>query len=627
MKRIKIFLFITLIVCINVNCGSEVRKENTREPAVITISKKMEAPEWALKERALLEENAGLMELFAAKYVNPDNGYMEIVEHWGGGDGPDDAMENFYNWPLVYVLGGPKSSLDLFDSIWEGHIRQYSGLGMYHREFITAFDWEHNGEGYQPFFMLPLADPDNPKTRDRIVRFANFYTGRDTSVSNYDPQHKIIKSILNGSLGARLEATPEYWSGRKGESYFSTSGDWTRVKGDVPMNFGATTLAVNAYILTGDPHYRDWVLEYMGAWRDRAAANGGWVPSIVGLNGIVGEGWDGKWYGGLMGWDWTFGGWYILGRDVRIGFMNAAILGGSAYIDVLRNQGQRLLETRIKTPQGLRFSNKYGEKGPYTPGGKSSFENPDGGPSFEGLYSDIYYYSLDKGDLESLRNASSPSPQERRSQPVWKYEYEGGRYEGGNEVAWFDFLEGNDPDYPVRVLNDAFARIRFNEQAIQSDKSTPDTRQADRPHALRASKEGPLGAIGAVTGAMVNLTLGGSNPLWCGGLLNCELRYFDPVRQRPGLPEDVAALITRITPECVTVTLVNLNKKESRNIIVQTGAYGEHTCDRVMFDSQSVPVGARWFEVSLKAGAGGELSIYRKRFAAQSTFRFPWQNI
>ena len=617
MKRIKISLFITLIVCINVTCGREFRKGKTRKPELITISKKMEAPEWAHMERTLLEENAGLMEVFAAKYVNPDNGYMNIVEHWGGGDGPDDAMENFYNWPLVYVLGGPKRSLDLFGLIWEGHIRQYSNLGMYYREFNPAFDWEHNGEGYQAFFMLPLADPDNLKTRDRIVRFANFYTGRDTSASNYDPQHKIIKSILNGSRGARLEATAEYWSGKKGESYFTTSGDWTRVKGDVPMNFGATTLAMNAYILTGDPHYRKWVLEYMGAWRDRSTANGGWVPSIVGLNGIVGEGWDGKWYGGLMGWNWTFGGWGILGRDVRIGFINAAVLGGSGYIDVLRNQGQRLLENRTMTSQGLRFASKYGEKGPY---------GSDGAPLFEGLYSDIYWYSLDKRDLETLKNASSPQSKERRSQPVWKYEYEGGRYEGGNEVAWFDFLEGNDPDYPARVFNDALVRISLNEQAIQSDKSTPDKRLADTPHGLRASKEGPLGAVGAVTGALVNLTLGGSNPLWCGGLLNCELRYFDPVRQRPGLPEDVAALITQITPENVNVTLVNLNKTDARNIIVQTGAYGEHTCDRVMLDNKSVSVGKQWIEVSLNAGAGGELTIYRKRFAAQPTFSFPWQN-
>jgi hypothetical protein len=617
MKYIKVFSVFVLILAINVTCGSESGKDKTSKQPAITISTKMEAPAWAQMERSLLEENARLMELFAGKYVNPATGHMEIIEHWGGGDGPDDAMENFYNWPLVYVLGGPKKSLDLFNSIWEGHIEQYTGLNMYYKEFIPAFDWEHNGEGYQPFFMLPLADPDNQKTRDRIVRFANFYTGRDTSASNYDPQHKIIKSILNGSRGARLEADAEYWSGRKGESYFTTSGDWTNVKGDVPMNLGATSLAVNAWILTGDNHYRDWVLEYMGAWRDRAIANKGWVPSIIGLNGEVGEGWNGKWYGGLMGWDWTFGGWGILGRDVRIGFTNAAFLGGSGYIDVLRNQGQRLIETRISTENGMKFMNKYGDKGPY---------NPSGGPLFEGLYSDIYFNTLNKQDLETLRSVSIPQARERRNHPVWDYEYEDGRYEGGNEITWYDFLEGNDPDYPIRVLGDAATRIGLNRQAIEQDKSTPDTRQADTPHILRASKEGPLGAVGAVTGALVNLTLGGINPLWCGGLLFCELRYFDPVQKRPGLPPDVAALVTSIKPESVTVTLINLNRKEARKLIVQTGAYGENICDSVLSGKESVPVNGKWFQVDLKAGAGGELTINRKRSSSRPSFRFPWQN-
>ena len=134
-----------------------------------------------LMERALLNENAHWMEAFAAKYVNPTNGYLEVVEHWGGADGPDDAMENFYNWPLVYVLGGPKRSLDLFRSVWEGHIRQYTQKGMYYREYITAFDWEHNGEGYEGFLMLPLADPGDPSTRERTLRFADFYGSRPES--------------------------------------------------------------------------------------------------------------------------------------------------------------------------------------------------------------------------------------------------------------------------------------------------------------------------------------------------------------------------------------------------------------------------------------------------------------
>lgn len=585
--------------------------------AVIRISSPMPPPAWALLERALLQENARLMRQFHRKYVNPATGFLEVVEHWGGADGPDDAMENFYNWPMVYVLGGRRETLDLFIHVWEGHLRQYSALGMYHKEFITSFDWEHNGEAYEPFLLLPLADPYDAKTRQRTLRFADFYTGRDQSTGNYDPRHKIIRSIHNGSRGPRLEATAEDWGGTTGLKYFRESGDWTQVKGDVPLNLLATSLPVNAYMLTRDPHYRNWVLEYAGAWRDRAHANGGNIPSIVGLNGVVGEGWGGKWYGGLMGWNWTFGGWGILGRGPRIGFANAMLLSGdTSFVEALRAQGKNLLDNRIKTPDGLRLPDKYGDQG---------WSSPAAGVYHEALYSDIYLTTLSELDLKRLHSAAMPPAHERRATPVWKFEYEAGRFEGGNEVAWIDYLRGNDAGYPERVLKDAFAKIRWMMEGIRSDPSTPDTRLADTPHQIRVSPDAPLGVFGAVTGALVNLTLGGRHPHWSGGLLYSELRYFDPEMRRPGLPEDVAALVSAITADAVTVTLVNLNQTESRELIVQTGAYGEHQCLSVASAAGTASVNARWFRLELAPGAGGELRITRSRYANAPTLDFPWR--
>ena len=48
-----------------------------------------------------------------------------------------------------------------------------------------------------------------------------------------------------------------------------------------------------------------WLLEYVDAWADRADANGGIIPSNVGLDGTIGGGADGKWYGGAYGWSFT----------------------------------------------------------------------------------------------------------------------------------------------------------------------------------------------------------------------------------------------------------------------------------------------------------------------------------
>ena len=63
--------------------------------------------------------------------------------------------------------------------------------------------------------------------------------------------------------------------------------DYTDVVGDNPMNLGATTLGFTAYALTGERSYRDWVLEYVDAWVERTAANGGIVPTSVGLDGRI----------------------------------------------------------------------------------------------------------------------------------------------------------------------------------------------------------------------------------------------------------------------------------------------------------------------------------------------------
>ena len=53
-------------------------------------------------------------------------GYLECVERWGGDDGPDDAIENVNDWPVLYALGGAEPILTRFKKAWEGHLRQYT---------------------------------------------------------------------------------------------------------------------------------------------------------------------------------------------------------------------------------------------------------------------------------------------------------------------------------------------------------------------------------------------------------------------------------------------------------------------------------------------------------------------
>ena len=53
------------------------------------------------------------------------------------------------------------------------------------------------------------------------------------------------------------------------------------------VNLAAAGLVLNAWILTGDPRYRGWIEQYVGAWRERAVANDGIVPDNVGPDGVL----------------------------------------------------------------------------------------------------------------------------------------------------------------------------------------------------------------------------------------------------------------------------------------------------------------------------------------------------
>src|SRR5688500_7751168 len=127
---------------------------------IVRIDKPKAPPDWALAERALLKGYTDAAEEFAAKYVD-DRGFFRCIERWGGNDGPDDVMETFTPWTLLYALGAPDSILEQYRRIWEGHLVQFTQArapstemaknAMYYKEFPTAFDWEHTGEGLAAF--------------------------------------------------------------------------------------------------------------------------------------------------------------------------------------------------------------------------------------------------------------------------------------------------------------------------------------------------------------------------------------------------------------------------------------------------------------------------------------------
>jgi hypothetical protein len=128
----------------------------------------------------------------------------------------------------------------------------------------------------------------------------------------------------------------------------------------------------------------------------------------------------------------------------------------------------------------------------------------------------------------------------------------------------------------------------------------------------------------AATEALVRLMLGALVPGREGGLLNARLRYFDPVRRRAGVPEDVAALVSELGDRRTVVTLVNLSTTQARAVVVQAGAYGEHQFESVMVNGETRRLDARDFTVQLAPGAGAKLTLVTERYVNTPTVTFPW---
>src|SRR5947209_13475894 len=296
----------------------------------IDVKTPLSPPAWALLEREVLRAGGDACREFFAKYFD-ERGYLLCVERWGGGDGPDDAIENCNDWPILHALGGPDALVTMYKKAWEGHLRQYTQAktthvpfakdGMYYKEFPVMFDWLHHAEGLTVFCNQGLSDPRDPLFAQRLRRYSGFYRDEDPGARNYDPKHKIIRSLFNGSRGPLLrKATALDWAGDPievehrfhllhGETSYEQMlahfKDYNDIVGDHPQNLQATCLALHAYLLTHDAKYKDWLLDYVGAWRQRILDNHGIIPTNIGLDGAIGGAAGGKWYGGVYGWGFS----------------------------------------------------------------------------------------------------------------------------------------------------------------------------------------------------------------------------------------------------------------------------------------------------------------------------------
>ena len=571
------------------------------------VTAPMLPPRWALLQRQLLKCESDACSEFFARFFD-ERGYLKCLPRWGGNDGPDDAIENLTGWPILHALGGADALLPLIKLGWEGHIRQYTEAktvevpfareGMYYKEFPVMFDWFHHSEGLVVQNHQGLSDPLDPTFRKRARRFAGFYMNEDPQAPNYDPEHKIIRSSFSGSRGPLLrKATALDWAGdpidvsnfpdpKHGERTFDEMlahfKDYTDIVGDHPMNLTATCLGLIAYALDGESKYADWLLEYVDAWCDRAAANNDILPSNVGLDGTIGGECDGKWYGGCYGWGFTV---EVPKRGIMASrntvaraicaFGNALLVtGDQKYVDVWR----RMLDSI-----------------------NSNAKNIDGQTMYPSMFGDDGWYDY------------RPSPYSAGALDVYLWSMKAADRELVADTPWIRFLEGDNPDYPVEALESALAFVRDRVDGMRRENATVDTRLSDDTLQFNPAVIGPL----------CELMLGGPQPIFA-ETLHGRLRYFDPVGARAGMPDDVSALVEALKENKVTVTIVNVSQVHPRIVTLQAGVYAEHQILTVGDGNSVQEVNFPSFNLHLAPGAGARLTIEMERYANRPTLAFPW---
>lgn len=667
-------------------------------PNLVTIESNVPvaAPAWAVMERRLLDVMSEAAVRFARKNTRSGG---TLTWRTSGGASLDDLPESFYNFPLLYALGGDERLKALSFQEWNATLRQLTyDFPVMHKEFPKHGDWFHIGEGWLYFYFLSLVDPTDHETVDRAKRYAGFYLNEDPGAPNYDAALKLIRSPHSGStgpvFGKEEGAAPYRWSkGMRsyglpltdipGIGHYDHLKDTAKAqqmgaamqkriyRGDVATNLLSTALVANAYLLTGDEKYANWIREYTGAWLERARANGGIAPDNVGLSGKIGEYHGGKWWGGLYGWQWPHG-YYNVSMGLQVAAASAALVskGDPRYLELPRTTLDQIMAKGKSHKGAFLVPTKHNHSGWFA-----------WRPLWRWVPASLWFVSQDPADwqrVEKLRGASqvdwhkatggaypnegyAKEPDEM--QDCFNCDSEGltdwnfiadlrSKEDNGHEGPWLRFLSGAFPDYPERMLSTAFGTVAFKQRQVRDNvllleydprgttRLNPEDIDITKVHEHHWQSTNPV-----TTEALVQLMLGAPQIIYNGGLLHASLRYFDPLNQRPGLPKDVGALVRKISADRVVVELVNLSPFDSRDVIVQAGTFGEHEFTTVKFQrrtdpdpiqpdffnrpaptlaDQSATVNRKFFQVRLPAGMGLTIEAGMRRFANQPSYAFPW---
>lgn len=618
-------------------------------------------PDWAIMQRQLIKT----IELAAPYYVKR----FTRVDGSVYGKGPyDDVFEMFYNWPELYAISGNEflnsTALNEYNAIIRSNTAFSDDSINYNHQLYKEFprhdDFFHISEGITAFYNLALGNPMLPENIERARRFAGYYLNENPEAQNYDSAHSIIKSIFTGSQGplTSSDATynlryghaslypiisdlePDWYKNPKRRKEIQTLYDKMVTRTDVPVNLAATGLMTNAYLYTGEEKYKKWVLNYVDVWMKRIAENGGLLPDNVGQTGKTGEYRNGQWWGGLYGWYGRYGLMMIF-SELSVASENAYLLSGDPkYLDLLRSQVSSLMDRGKTTKDGqLLVPFRYKKEGWY------SYR-----PMMIQDLAHLWHASMSPEDWEKIeilmkKNKFRPLWDEgiwgkntlnegdskvwEPAEPFdWSKEISNGdRTFGSSEHARLMYYAGNNPDWPLESLKADYEEVMRRMHFMQND-----SRDVTKIYADDLYPNNPV-----VTKALVQTTMGTPQTIYNGGLLRATVRYFDADKRVPGLPANIAALVESLQNDGAILHLINLSLTDSHRVMIQAGAFGEHSFTSLSYQKQQgtgenqlkenkkIEINQPYFIADLPPGTSLRMNIGMRRFVNKPSYAFPWQ--
>jgi hypothetical protein len=182
---------------------------------------------------------------------------------------------------------------------------------------------------------------------------------------------------------------------------------------------------------------------------------------------------------------------------------------------------------------------------------------------------------------------------------------------------WYCYLDGRNPEYPRRILEAQYNEVSRRMEAIRADHGDPEC--WDVHH---WQDRNPVHTEG-----LLQLACGGPQIIYHGGLLHVRLRPFDALGRRPGLPEDVGALVSAVDGDSVTVELVNVGVSRERRVVLQAGAFGEHRFTSVQEQGGgaggATAVDGGSVEVVLPPSRTVRLRLGMRRYCSAPSYRRP----